>query len=159
MMLRMMREVAQINGVNRTISVYLCNLAPKDMVEYGHVLPQPGEEAAWYDRLPELLQDYLAMSVMQSACKHPERCVIGHPFNPPHIIPLVEVVAGAKTSETVQRALSFYTSMFEKKWSAMSRTVSKARCIGRSYTSSSRVCWMSLMPMLLCAGDLDCVGA
>src|SRR5215469_7936942 len=40
----------------------------------------------------------LTMSVMQSACKHPERCVIGHPFNPPHVIPLVEVVAGQKTS-------------------------------------------------------------
>src|SRR6201997_5509014 len=57
----------------------------------------------------------LTMSVMQSACKHPERCVIGHPFNPPHIIPLVEVVAGAKTSpETVQRALSFYRSIGKK---------------------------------------------
>src|SRR6202046_5366058 len=40
----------------------------------------------------------LTMSVMPSACKHPERCVIGHPFNPPHMVPLVEVVAGAKTS-------------------------------------------------------------
>jgi 3-hydroxyacyl-CoA dehydrogenase len=29
----------------------------------------------------------LTMSVMQSACKHPERCVTGHPFNPPHVIP------------------------------------------------------------------------
>src|SRR6202789_1009017 len=57
----------------------------------------------------------LTMSVMQSACKHPERCVTGHPFNPPHIIPLVEVVAGAKTSpETVQRAISFYTSIGKK---------------------------------------------
>ena len=37
----------------------------------------------------------LTMSVMQSACKYPERCVIGHPFNPPHMVPLVEVVAGA----------------------------------------------------------------
>ena len=55
------------------------------------------------------------MSVMQSACKHPERCVIGHPFNPPHIVPLVEVVAGAKTSpETVERAISFYTSIGKK---------------------------------------------
>src|SRR5262249_52762328 len=36
----------------------------------------------------------LAMSIIQSACRHPERCVIGHPFNPPHMIPLVEVVAG-----------------------------------------------------------------
>src|SRR5215472_12233433 len=57
----------------------------------------------------------LTMSVIQSACKHPERCVIGHPFNPPHMIPLVEVVAGAKTSaETVQRALSFYRSIGKK---------------------------------------------
>src|SRR5271169_706973 len=54
----------------------------------------------------------LTMSVMQSACKYPERCVTGHPFNPPHIVPLVEVVAGAKTSpETVERAISFYTSI------------------------------------------------
>jgi len=54
----------------------------------------------------------LTMSVMQSACKHPERCVIGHPFNPPHMVPLVEVVAGAKTSpETVERTISFYTSI------------------------------------------------
>jgi len=55
------------------------------------------------------------MSVMQSACKHPERCVTGHPFNPPHVIPLVEVVAGAKTSpQTVERAISFYTSIGKK---------------------------------------------
>src|SRR6201992_3330687 len=49
----------------------------------------------------------LTMSVMQSACQHPERCVTGHPFNPPHVIPLVEVVAGEKTSpDTVEQAMS-----------------------------------------------------
>src|SRR3954469_22768380 len=37
-------------------------------------------------------------SVMQSACKPPELILVGHPFNPPHIIPLVEVVGGAKTA-------------------------------------------------------------
>src|SRR5262245_42348716 len=37
-------------------------------------------------------------SVMQSKCKHPERVLVGHPFNPPHIIPLVEVVGGARTA-------------------------------------------------------------
>jgi 3-hydroxyacyl-CoA dehydrogenase len=57
----------------------------------------------------------LTMSVMQSACKHPERCVTGHPFNPPHIVPLVEVVGGAKTSvETVERAIAFYASIGKK---------------------------------------------
>src|ERR1700730_10424267 len=39
----------------------------------------------------------ITMDVIQSGCKHPERCVIGHPFNPPHVVPLVEVVGGAKT--------------------------------------------------------------
>jgi len=57
----------------------------------------------------------ITMSVMQSACKHPERCVIGHPFNPPHLIPLVEVVGGAKTSpETIRRAMDFYASIGKK---------------------------------------------
>jgi len=55
----------------------------------------------------------LTMSAIQSACEHhPERCVIGHPFNPPHLIPLVEVVGGAKTSEeTVRRVTEFYTAL------------------------------------------------
>ena len=57
----------------------------------------------------------ITMSVMQSACQHPERCVIGHPFNPPHLIPLVEVVGGSKTSpETIRRAIDFYTSIGKK---------------------------------------------
>jgi carnitine 3-dehydrogenase len=57
----------------------------------------------------------LTMDVIQSACKRPERCVIGHPFNPPHVIPLVEVVGGAKTSEdTIQRAMEFYASIGKK---------------------------------------------
>ena len=47
----------------------------------------------------------LTMSEIQSACRlHPERCVIGHPFNPPHLVPLVEIVGGAKTSEATIRA-------------------------------------------------------
>ena len=57
----------------------------------------------------------LTMSVMQSACKHPERCVIGHPFNPPHMVPLVEVVGGEKTSpDVVRRAIEFYASIGKK---------------------------------------------
>jgi 3-hydroxyacyl-CoA dehydrogenase len=57
----------------------------------------------------------ITMSVIQSDCKHPERCVIGHPFNPPHIIPLVEVVGGNKTSpEAIQHAIAFYDSIGKK---------------------------------------------
>src|SRR6266581_2610189 len=55
----------------------------------------------------------LTMSEIQSGCpSHPERCVIGHPFNPPHLIPLVEIVGGTLTSEaTIQRAAAFYTAL------------------------------------------------
>src|SRR5580765_4165563 len=54
-------------------------------------------------------------SVMQTNCKHPERILVGHPFNPPHIIPLVEVVGGTKTSpEAIQQALAFYASIGKK---------------------------------------------
>jgi 3-hydroxyacyl-CoA dehydrogenase len=55
----------------------------------------------------------LTMSEIQSGCRsHPERCVIGHPFNPPHLVPLVEIVGGAKTSEeTIERAAEFYTAL------------------------------------------------
>jgi carnitine 3-dehydrogenase len=54
----------------------------------------------------------IPMSRIQSECKYPERCVTAHPFNPPHLIPLVEVVGGAKTSaQTIERAMRFYRAM------------------------------------------------
>src|SRR6201991_123895 len=54
-------------------------------------------------------------SVMQSKCKHPERVLVGHPFNPPHIIPLVEVVGGARTApEAIKQAMAFYASLGKK---------------------------------------------
>jgi 3-hydroxyacyl-CoA dehydrogenase len=58
----------------------------------------------------------LTMSEIQKgAGSHPERCVIAHPFNPPHLIPLVEIVGGAKTSEaTIRRADEFYTSIGQR---------------------------------------------
>jgi len=53
--------------------------------------------------------------IQQGAPIHPERCVIGHPFNPPHLIPLVEIVGGDKTTaETIERADEFYSSIGQK---------------------------------------------
>jgi 3-hydroxyacyl-CoA dehydrogenase len=56
----------------------------------------------------------LKISAIESHCKHPERCVIGHPFNPPHLIPLVEVVGGTGTKsspENIERTLQFYSAL------------------------------------------------
>jgi 3-hydroxyacyl-CoA dehydrogenase len=58
----------------------------------------------------------LTMSEIQSgAPSHPERCLIAHPFNPPHLVPLVEIVGGANTSEaTIRRAAEFYASIGQR---------------------------------------------
>jgi len=43
----------------------------------------------------------LLMTEIQKVTEHPERCLIAHPFNPPHLIPLVELVPGKETSDSV----------------------------------------------------------
>ncbi|WP_175958118.1 3-hydroxyacyl-CoA dehydrogenase NAD-binding domain-containing protein [Burkholderia sp. BCC0405] len=55
----------------------------------------------------------LKMSDIQTACeKHPERCLIAHPFNPPHLIPLVELVGGDATSrDVIARVKDFYDAL------------------------------------------------
>ncbi|GAA1392906.1 3-hydroxyacyl-CoA dehydrogenase NAD-binding domain-containing protein [Kitasatospora putterlickiae] len=55
----------------------------------------------------------LPPSRIQRACTaHPERVLVGHPFNPPHLIPLVEVVPGERTDEAVvEEAMRFYRSL------------------------------------------------
>jgi 3-hydroxyacyl-CoA dehydrogenase len=73
------------------------------------------DEAAPLDTILASSASGITMDIIQSRCKHPERCVVGHPFNPPHVIPLVEVVGGAKTSEAViERAMAFYESIGKK---------------------------------------------
>src|ERR1700675_2572545 len=73
------------------------------------------DEATPVDTLLASSSSGITPSVIQSKCKHPERVVIGHPFNPPHVVPLVEVVGGSKTSpEAIQQAISFYASIGKK---------------------------------------------
>ena len=54
----------------------------------------------------------LLPSRLQADMSHPERFVVGHPFNPVYLLPLVEVVAGEQTSEdAIERVLAFYASL------------------------------------------------
>jgi carnitine 3-dehydrogenase len=70
------------------------------------------DKAAPRDAIIASSSSGITMSAIQADCTHPERTVIGHPFNPPHVMPLVEVVGGAKTGpETIQDAMSFYASI------------------------------------------------
>lgn len=54
----------------------------------------------------------LLISDLQPACKHPERCLAAHPFNPAHLLPLVEISGGALTGDAVlTQAAEFYRTM------------------------------------------------
>ena len=54
----------------------------------------------------------LLPSDFQADCRRPERVVVGHPFNPVYLLPLVEVLGGKKTSEgCIDRAMAFYAGI------------------------------------------------
>ncbi len=54
----------------------------------------------------------LKMSVIQKVTKNPERCIIAHPWNPPYLMPLVEIIPGKTTSpETVEKTRKFMVSL------------------------------------------------
>ncbi len=51
----------------------------------------------------------LSMSQIQARCATPERTVVGHPFNPPYLLPLVEMIGGEKTDPpALDWAADFY---------------------------------------------------
>ena len=54
----------------------------------------------------------LAMTDIQQSLKYPQRTLIAHPFNPPHLIPLVELVAGKSTDKTrLDQVYTFFESL------------------------------------------------
>lgn len=68
------------------------------------------DEAARPDVLLASSSSGLAPSSFADACaRHPERVLIAHPFNPPHLVPLVEIVGGRQTSEeAIESALEVF---------------------------------------------------
>lgn len=57
----------------------------------------------------------LKVSDIQKNSLHPERIVLGHPFNPPHLLPLVEIIGGEQTSQTYKdQAFEFYSHLGKK---------------------------------------------
>lgn len=54
----------------------------------------------------------LPSEIARGCPAHPERVLVGHPFNPPHLLPLVEVVPGERTGErAVETAMAFYAAL------------------------------------------------
>lgn len=73
------------------------------------------DRAAPPDSILASSTSWFTADVLQSQCGHPGRCIVGHPLNPPHVIPLVEVVGSAQTSPgALERAMAFYASLGKK---------------------------------------------
>jgi len=117
-----------------------------------------------YEQLDELLppdviiassSSGLKMSDIQSGAKsHPERCVIAHPFNPPHLIPLVEIVGGARTSEaTITRAAEFYTSIGQR--TVRLNKEMPGHVANRLQAALAREVYYLLSEGVVSAGDVD----
>ena len=75
-----------------------------------HALVAVLDEAAPADTVVASSTSGLTPSAIRAgAPRHPERFLVGHPYNPPHLIPLVEVVGGAGASPVaIERAMTFY---------------------------------------------------
>ncbi|EIM96305.1 3-hydroxyacyl-CoA dehydrogenase [Paraburkholderia hospita] len=73
------------------------------------------ESAAKADAIIASSSSGLSVSEIQTGARHPARIVLGHPFNPSHIIPLVEVGGGRLTApESVAKAIAFYAATGKK---------------------------------------------
>ena len=78
----------------------------------------PAMKAALFAEMDALAPDHavlltstsgISMTTIQADCLHPERTAVGHPFNPPYLVPLVEILGGDRTApETVAWAVDFY---------------------------------------------------
>lgn len=57
----------------------------------------------------------LLMTEIAREAQHPQRCLIGHPWYPPHLLPLVEIAGGQQTApESIAKAVEFYTALGKK---------------------------------------------
>jgi 3-hydroxyacyl-CoA dehydrogenase len=80
--------------------------------------------------------------------------VIGHPFNPPHLIPLVEIVGGAKTSaETITRADEFYTSIGRR--TVRVKKEMAGHIANRLQAALAREVWYLVAEDVVSAADVD----
>lgn len=83
-----------------------------ERVEIKHALFREIEDSLAPDAVVSTSASGLTLSEMQTGWKNPSRFVLGHPFNPPHLIPLVEVMGNHLTAAgVVEAAEQFYASV------------------------------------------------
>jgi len=114
-------EVGLVDGAsldNLTVSSELANaVAEAEFIQES--APEVASlKQALYEKLGDIVPTNVVISSstsgmrmtdIQAQCSTPERTVVGHPFNPPYLLPLVEVVGGEKTApEAIDWVMEFY---------------------------------------------------
>ncbi|PHN02346.1 3-hydroxyacyl-CoA dehydrogenase NAD-binding domain-containing protein [Flavilitoribacter nigricans] len=119
-MLKQSLGVSNVFGVDRNIEVYsglegtldgvyAIQEAVSEQAELKQQIFAEIEKHAPPNALILSSSSAIPASVAGEQMEDPSRLIIGHPFHPPHILPLVEVVAGPQTDyELVEKTLAFY---------------------------------------------------
>ena len=83
-----------------------------DRIEVKHRVIAEIEAAVSRDTIIASSTSSLKATDIQARARHPERILVAHPMNPPHLVPMVELVAGNLTApDTIDRAEAFYRAM------------------------------------------------
>lgn len=101
---------AQLDG--RSLDVDFVQENAPEKLEIKQALLKQIDKIAAPDVLIASSTSGLTMSALQERSTHPDRMVIGHPMNPPHLIPLVELAAGELTAPAaIETAVAFYKAI------------------------------------------------
>ena len=100
------------NDYDRLAGVDFVQENGPDRIEMKRLLIRELEQVVAPDVVIASSTSSLMASDIQREAQHPERILVGHPMNPPHLLPMVELVSGKQTSEeSMQTAEAFYRQM------------------------------------------------
>ena len=107
-----LRHAEFTTDYNRLSGVDFVQENGPDRIEVKRLLFRELEQVIAPDVVIASSTSSLMASDIQREARHPERILVGHPMNPPHLVPMVELVSGKQTSEeSMQTAEAFYRQM------------------------------------------------
>lgn len=97
------------NSISTLTDIDFVQESAPEHIEVKHQLVEQLEDVIDSDVIIASSTSSLKATDIQINARHPKRILVGHPMNPPHIVPMIELVAGNSTSEdTIQAAQVFY---------------------------------------------------
>ncbi|UCF85208.1 MAG: hypothetical protein JSV50_06115 [Desulfobacteraceae bacterium] len=108
-----MSDMTTVDDLDEAIKdVQLVQESASETYEIKHQLFQTMDASTSPDVILASSSSGLLMTEIQRVTRHPERCLIAHPFNPPHLIPLIELVPGENTSNsTISKMKDFFEGL------------------------------------------------